>query len=217
MKKIISCILILTLALGLLAACSGGDEDGTWTGAPVDNAGSTATEDKTENTTSEPETETKKSTIVPVKDIYNAMVGMFPEIKDWILADEFDDTKVYTNNGSATNYSGMVMIADDTVTLSKDQGKILVMYNVDPSINEADITVSVQNRALSLEQSIGLAARILQNRENALSTSTLLSRLSSSSVTKGNHYYQETVNGIRYFLTAANDGSRDNILISFGR
>ena len=41
MKKIISCILILTLALSLLAACSGGSEDGTSTGAPVDNAGST--------------------------------------------------------------------------------------------------------------------------------------------------------------------------------
>lgn len=38
MKKIISCILILTLALGLLAACSGGSEDGTTTGAPVDAA-----------------------------------------------------------------------------------------------------------------------------------------------------------------------------------
>ena len=35
MKKIISCILILTLALSLLAACSGRDEDRTWTGAPV--------------------------------------------------------------------------------------------------------------------------------------------------------------------------------------
>lgn len=50
MKKIISCILILTLALSLLAACSGGDEDRTWTGAPVDNAGRTATEDKTDST-----------------------------------------------------------------------------------------------------------------------------------------------------------------------
>ena len=65
-----------------------------------------------------------------------------------------------------------------------------------------------------IEQSIRLGTSILKYRTHALSASTLLSRLNNSSVKNGNHYYKETVDGIRYFLTSAVDGHFDNVMIS---
>ena len=214
MKKTISLLLVLLLTLSLFAACSETTEIETggsgYTYPRKDEEPKTTEPDTTEP---EPATEKEKQ-VVSTSELYNTLLETWPQIERWPLVDEEKGSKMYTDTGSYSAFNSAILISDTRVTFSMYKGKIQIIYWTESTDNEIEITVRVADSEIPIEQSIRLGTSILKYRTHALSASTLLSRLNNSSVKNGNHYYKETVDGIRYFLTSAVDGHFDNVMIS---
>ncbi|MBR4744706.1 MAG: hypothetical protein IK082_11055 [Oscillospiraceae bacterium] len=200
--------------LGLFTACSETTEIETggsgYTYPRKDEEPKTTEPDTTEP---EPATEKEKQ-VVSTSELYNTLLETWPQIERWPLVDE-KGSKMYTDTGSYSAFNSVIMISDTSVTFSMYKGKIQIYYWTESTNNRIEIIVRVADSEIPIEQSIRLGTSILKYRTDALSVSTLLSRLNNSSVKNGNHYYQETVDGIRYFLTSAVDGQGDIVMISF--
>ena len=139
---------------------------------------------------------------------------LHPEAASYKLALEENEDKVYTNTGSASNYSGVCMIHSDGYMFSKKSGES--QYLVNYSSGSKFLLVQVSAGMGTLQEAIADATAILKDYPAGLTaeelyakfqeegqTNTYQGTVSSTTVTE----YKDTIHGVEYSITKYAKGS----------
>lgn len=199
MKRI--AVLILSLVLILLVTGCGSDANFEYS---ADGA-------TTVNTTSTPTTQQKillSDRLLSATEYHEEIKKLHPETAVYTLALEENDTILYTNTGSGSDFSGACMIyGNGAYMFSKQDGQSKYLVNYNPDLNM--LLVMVPNNMGTLENAIADVTALLMDYPGGLTAEELHEKFQTEGQTKTYQgtvnstaatTYEDTIHGVKYYI-----------------